>query len=512
MLALSLLQKREAIDLPLLSSRPLTSRYSEVNGRGPPYSEVNGRGPPYSEVNGSYRMSPLAPMAIQHTDRTARSADSERSLSVDGSTMQHAALSQLKRSPSYQVTCAVLRTLQSLTAHIDNIALLRRPLNLIFVELYTSFADPLVRQDAPFRYAIYDVLKNYSVHVEQVHVSCRDSNVRGVSNDDMRLERRRKDTLLFRIAVLLSHALHEQQTSRDMSEVVGVLMRMASEYIQHCATRITAVVAMDLLLQPLLCLKELLFSLPLPTNNDVPMVSTVHSFIELLDSLADASTHEPLDAALHQIVMHPSTHQWLCAYAQQLLLTSEWAKQLAPKAFLTVEACRLRVVQHFRVVVRLLQGHRVVPSDSRGLSSLTFLLHPTTGLLMSYIRMPLKTQHASVRYQILLLLCEIFSAPDSWFVHEKEYIDSYIRFHYFSFFELYNNNSTDRHVLHECCAHLKILVAFAARKNPEISKQFYTLGVMDLALRELNLEWCMTQVWLFNSSSPLVSAVFFLVR
>jgi hypothetical protein len=102
-------------------------------------------------------------------------------------------------------------------------------------------------------------------------------------------------------------------------------------------------------------------------------------------------------------------------------------------------------------------------------------------------------QQCAVRIEILKFEQQVFSTRGVPFVHEKEYNDSYIRFHYFAFVELYNN-SGDHTELAECTAHLSVLLAFAANKNADVAKQFYTLGVMDLALRELNLEWCMTQM------------------
>jgi hypothetical protein len=102
-------------------------------------------------------------------------------------------------------------------------------------------------------------------------------------------------------------------------------------------------------------------------------------------------------------------------------------------------------------------------------------------------------QQWAVRIEILKFEQQVFSSRGCPFVHEKEYHDAYIRLHYFAFVELYNN-SGDHNELAECTAHLNVLLAFAANKNADVAKQFYTLGVMDLALRELNLEWCMTQM------------------
>ena len=99
-----------------------------------------------------------------------------------------------------------------------------------------------------------------------------------------------------------------------------------------------------------------------------------------------------------------------------------------------------------------------------------------------------------LRKAILEFLVEFFNSKDALFVRKKVYLDTYISYHYLAFIKLYHSLSFDNNTLELCSLHLKVLLAFAYYKNEDITMKFYQLKTLDFLVREVNLEYEITQV------------------
>ena len=228
-------QKREAVDHPSLDSRPLTARYSDM-----------GASTSRSLLNFSAGGAPVGSIAQLATYRSGESGASECVL--------HGALTALRRSAGYQVTCGVLQVLAALTRNGGNTALLRSPLNLLFAEMWSCFCDPLLREDTTIRALLLDVLANFSCAVEHDHVArgwCGGEETAAALSI-----RRRRDTVLCRIGSMMRDAVAELHAQRDRWEHACVLLRMAREYVRHCKTRVMALQVADALMEQLLAFKQ----------------------------------------------------------------------------------------------------------------------------------------------------------------------------------------------------------------------------------------------------------------
>jgi hypothetical protein len=203
-----------------------------------------------SLLNFSAGGAPVGSIAQLATYRSGESGASECVL--------HGALTALRRSAGYQVTCGVLQVLAALTRNGGNTALLRSPLNLLFAEMWSCFCDPLLREDTTIRALLLDVLANFSCAVEHDHVArgwCGGEETAAALSI-----RRRRDTVLCRIGSMMRDAVADLHAQRDRWEHACVLLRMAREYVRHCKTRVMALQVADALMEQLLAFKQVRFA------------------------------------------------------------------------------------------------------------------------------------------------------------------------------------------------------------------------------------------------------------
>src|SRR3990167_1082659 len=128
------------------------------------------------------------------------------------------------------------------------------------------------------------------------------------------------------------------------------------------------------------------------------------------------------------------------------------------------------------------------------LRNFEFLIHPNRGYILQIMR-DLKGTTDQIDYQreILNFLISIFTVKDSIFMKSKSYIDAYLSYAYLAFIKLYHsisNTDANMELIH---LYLQLLLGFSMNKNEKIIMKFYQLRLMDFIVREVNLEYEITQ-------------------
>eukprot|EP00727_Mastigamoeba_balamuthi_P012987 m51a1_g8310 putative protein kinase (2055) ;mRNA; f:75379-83383 len=384
-----------------------------------------------------------------------------------------------KHEPAHRLRCHLLRAFELLAKESDfRCATVagETPAALLYCDAALSHRDVSFSEDCFYLRSLWGALSNVAAHAERIHRVDWHSIMRDVSGDWEKLSLRKKlDPFLWRVSSRLN------ALALFASELC-VQMQMLSRYMKNCETRISAIQAADLCLEPLLKIKHWLFQHAL---TGITEMGILHMLLEVLDSIAMQSRHLQLSSFMLSAFMHrPETWQRIRDYTIAILLDKRIAEDLTtlPNGERLLKQYRVRIVKHFQVCVDLLEvqfrGRKLSGATGEAADTdpvkeplvdifrkLEFLFDPATGCALEFLREGSHIDHNfMVKREILLLLAKVISSKMSPFVRKKSYIETYLSLSYVAFAKLYHSNVCDPETMELCNLHMSVLLGFASNR------------------------------------------------
>ncbi|KAH3742472.1 protein kinase [Pelomyxa schiedti] len=383
--------------------------------------------------------------------------------------------------PIQRMRCILLETLASLTENPTQFeGVTGFPVELLYSELQLSHTDPKLRDDTNFRGLVYSVLSNYSNFVERIYKDKWKILTKSMSLTRKENFRRKSDKFLWCII-----------------EDLVLQLRVLGEYIQNCKSRV----------MPLQVAEDRVFESKMDSPADIQLI---HWLLFVFDSIGAQSTHRPLDNLLLGIfLMRNENLEFIRKWTQLLLLSEPFEKKMhdLPGGEELLKQYRLQCLLHHKVCIQMIKRNlnlkldvgdmdslRIELNSTHVIDKLDFLLNPTTGILLTFLRNGEYMDHFNVKLEILSFFQEVFQVPQSLY-RKKRYVETYISFLYLTFIKLYQNPAKDSTTLEICNMYIRAMLAFTVNTNEKCSQQFFNMKVMDFLVREISLEYQEKYEW-----------------
>eukprot|EP01105_Mastigella_eilhardi_P019982 TRINITY_DN4728_c0_g1_i4.p1 TRINITY_DN4728_c0_g1~~TRINITY_DN4728_c0_g1_i4.p1 ORF type:complete len:1345 (-),score=379.66 TRINITY_DN4728_c0_g1_i4:118-4152(-) len=367
--------------------------------------------------------------------------------------------------------------------------------NLFYGQLLLSHQDSQLTEEKEFRALIHSVLANYANYVENLH---RDDwrvithSMSGLSRKEN--FRRKMDKCLCRINTRLTSFIETQNVNG-----VVLQLKILGDYLVHCKSRVMPLQVADVCLENLLRIKQW------ATRNQYGVATNLqllYHLLEVLDELALQNRNPQLNTFLLVVLWQRSDFQrqfQLWTHKVLLDADTENAVLALPQGNQLLTRCRQRLITHYKTCLKMLAkfskrgetSKLVVQLDEATmpmLAMLEFLVHPSTGLLLQFMKAGEVMDYLPVKLEILSFFRRLFLFKKSPFM-KKGYVETYLSFFYLSFIKIYHNNVRDKATLDLCTAYLRVVLSFALNKNNKVCMQFFQLRVMDFLTYELSLEY-----------------------
>ena len=415
-----------------------------------------------------------------------------------------------KNSCYYKIKCSILRVLARLTRNWDYFDYIPNPVNLLFSELLVSYKEMHLTYDNNFRKLIYNVLTNYSDHVEYIHRFKFRTITADFSLERVKCYRRKLDKFVWRV---YNHLLPSVE-AKNIDEA-DTHLNLLCEYMQNCPTGVMSSQVVDVCMSTLLLIKEFILSKGRFSVKNKDHAKLIHKLLEVLDQIAIQNNHGPMNEFLMYIMIETNEFwKFMMNYAGHVLMNKAFEKVISgvPRSTegrTNLKKYRAQVFKHYTVCLMLIQRQvsfyekeelKQVPfakeareNVTKYLNDFEFLLHPHTGFILQLLNSNKGSFGTfSLQKEILLFLIEVFTPKYSVYLTRRSYIDAYISYSYLNFIKLYHSVSQDENTLELIHLNLMLLITFAKNKNEKITMKFYQLRVMDFLVREVNLEYEIT--------------------
>ena len=247
------------------------------------------------------------------------------------------------------------------------------------------------------------------------------------------------------------------------------LWRAVARYTEHCATRASGSVTMDVMSEVLIHTQRKLVSM---SSFDQPCLETGMHILSIWSNVVSSSCSEgSKQSFLGLFVERDGFRGWVEQYARHVLgVEKDGATGIA--------AMRKAAVKHYLVAVNAFKDVHSASWGSQHAALLRrvfgFLSTPLTGLLYTWLERTPWNADSSTCGLMLELLSALFENKKCTEVlaHDAE---AAIELHYISFLKAYCSGEVA-----EAEAHLRVLLSLAHAKTPELAEKFYQLRCMEV--------------------------------